>query len=383
VLESGAIRSSLAVAGHGRAADGAGGVLGAHHVCRHCGRGGERPQGAQDVDLGVTHAVGAEVDGWFHRDEAEQLQEVVLDHVAERAGTVIVAAATAFHAQVLGAGDLHMVDVAVVPERLENGVGEAQDHDVLGGFLAQVVIDAVGGGFVEGQGQSVVEGAGAGEVGAEGLFDDDARPAGVAARPVEPGGAQAVEDIAESLGRGGQVEEAVAAAATGRLDRMQPPGQRMVILGIVEIAAVVVDIAGEGFPLAFVVALARDLAVHGGQFGAECGFVLVAPGEAEDRGTWRPFPVGGDVVECRHQLAVGQIAGGTEDHDGTWRGPLAGDEVFAKGVHKVNSTCIHAARIRMSEMVNPEKPARAWKSDRGRHRRSNQAPGQISQIHSV
>ena len=42
----------------------------------------------------------------------------------------------------LGDGDLHMIDVAPVPDRLENSVGEAEGHDVLHRLLAQVVVDA-------------------------------------------------------------------------------------------------------------------------------------------------------------------------------------------------------------------------------------------------
>jgi len=39
--------------------------------------------------------------------------------------------------------NLHMVDVVAVPERLEDGIGEAKDHDVLHGLFAQVVVEAV------------------------------------------------------------------------------------------------------------------------------------------------------------------------------------------------------------------------------------------------
>jgi hypothetical protein len=36
-----------------------------------------------------------------------------------------------------------VVDVVAVPERLEDGVGEAEDQQVLHRLLAQVVVDAV------------------------------------------------------------------------------------------------------------------------------------------------------------------------------------------------------------------------------------------------
>ena len=40
-------------------------------------------------------------------------------------------------------GDLHMVDVIAVPDRLEHAVGEAQHQDVLHRLLAEIMIDPV------------------------------------------------------------------------------------------------------------------------------------------------------------------------------------------------------------------------------------------------
>ena len=42
----------------------------------------------------------------------------------------------------LGHRDLHVVDVAAVPDRLEDPVAEPEDEQVLDGLLAQVVVDA-------------------------------------------------------------------------------------------------------------------------------------------------------------------------------------------------------------------------------------------------
>jgi hypothetical protein len=69
---------------------------------------------------------------------------VILDHVAQRAGVVVVAAA-AFDADRLGRRDLHAIDVAPVPDRFEDHVGEAQRHDVLHRLFAEIVVDAVDG----------------------------------------------------------------------------------------------------------------------------------------------------------------------------------------------------------------------------------------------
>ena len=65
---------------------------------------------------------------------------MVLDQVAQRAGVVVVPGAAA-DPDVLGGGDLDVVDVVAVPDRLEQRVGEPQRHQVLDGLLAQVVVD--------------------------------------------------------------------------------------------------------------------------------------------------------------------------------------------------------------------------------------------------
>ena len=65
-----------------------------------------------------------------------------------------------------------MVDVAAVPERLVNRVGEPEVHQVLDGFLAEVMVDAEDVFFGEGALQVAVELLGAFRSLAERLFDD-------------------------------------------------------------------------------------------------------------------------------------------------------------------------------------------------------------------
>jgi hypothetical protein len=67
---------------------------------------------------------------------------VVLHHVAHGARLVVIGAA-ALDADGLGHGDLHVLDVARVPERLEERVGEADRHQVLDGLLPEIVVDPV------------------------------------------------------------------------------------------------------------------------------------------------------------------------------------------------------------------------------------------------
>ena len=98
---------------------------------------------------------------------------MVLDEVAQRAGALVVAGARA-DADVLGGGDLHVVDEVAVPDRLEQRVGEAQRHQVLDRLLAEVVVDAEDLRLVEVLEHRLVLRAGRGEVVADRLLDHDA-----------------------------------------------------------------------------------------------------------------------------------------------------------------------------------------------------------------
>ncbi len=80
--------------------------------------------------------------GRLHGHQREELEDVVLDHVADHARLVVVVAPL-LHPQLLGHGDLDVVDVAPVPDRLEDAVGEAEDEEVLDRLLPEVVIDPV------------------------------------------------------------------------------------------------------------------------------------------------------------------------------------------------------------------------------------------------
>ena len=99
---------------------------------------------------------------------------MVLDHVAQDARLLEVAAAR-LDADGLGAGDLHVVDEAVVPDRLEDAVREAEHQQVLDGLFPEVVIDAVDLPLVQRLVDVAVQRARRLQVGAERLLDDDAR----------------------------------------------------------------------------------------------------------------------------------------------------------------------------------------------------------------
>ena len=82
----------------------------------------------------------------------KQLEHVVLHHVAQGPGPIVIFAA-ALDTDSLGDRDLDMVDVGAVPERLEHRVREAQRQQVLDSLLAEIVIDAENAFFGERQQQ--------------------------------------------------------------------------------------------------------------------------------------------------------------------------------------------------------------------------------------
>ena len=63
--------------------------------------------------------------------------------MSRSAPALLVVRAATLDADLLGHGDLHVVDVLPVPQRLEDAVGEAEDEQVLDRLLAEVVVDAI------------------------------------------------------------------------------------------------------------------------------------------------------------------------------------------------------------------------------------------------
>ena len=66
---------------------------------------------------------------------------MVLNHVAKHARGIVVTASP-FHADRFGIGDLNVIDIAAVPDRLEDAVGKAKHQKVLNRLLAEIVIDS-------------------------------------------------------------------------------------------------------------------------------------------------------------------------------------------------------------------------------------------------
>src|SRR5262245_11756014 len=98
---------------------------------------------------------------------------MVLDDVANHT-RFVVEAPPAFHAEIFGHRDLHVLDILPVPDWLEKRVGEAEIEDVLNSFLAEIVVDSEDRVFVEDVPEDAVQLTSGRQVAPERFLDDDA-----------------------------------------------------------------------------------------------------------------------------------------------------------------------------------------------------------------
>src|SRR5258705_11865437 len=119
------------------------------------------------------------------------------NHVAESASMIVVSAART-DAKCFGGGDLQMIDIAAVPDRLEDAVGKAEDDDVLNRLFAEIMVDAVNLALVEHFSERAIESAGGFEIVAEGFLDNDATPM-TAGFLNQPAGSELMHDFVNEV----------------------------------------------------------------------------------------------------------------------------------------------------------------------------------------
>jgi len=98
---------------------------------------------------------------------------MVLDHVAQRA-SVLVIAAPMTHANCLRHRDRDLIHIPPVPDRLEERVAEAEGENVLHCFFSQIVVDAKNLRLVKTLGQVVIQLPCRGKVMSDGFLHHDA-----------------------------------------------------------------------------------------------------------------------------------------------------------------------------------------------------------------
>ena len=235
---------------------------------------------------------------------------MVWHHVAKRAGGIIEPPARS-DIERFRHGDLHVVDVIAVPQRLENAVGESENENVLNRLFAEVVVDPINLAFGE-HGQNVtVEGLRRWQIDAERLFDDHPSPMPVLLAH-EIGGAELLHDRGEHLGRRREVEQNVAVGVVGRLGLAQELREVCEGRRIVEFATQVVETLGE--PTALILLRGAGVITET-QFAPERLVVPISSCDADHREFFRQQTGAPKVLERRHEQAFREITGGAEDDE--------------------------------------------------------------------
>ena len=150
----------------------------------------QRAEPAHGLVAGGGDVVRAERRGRLHRDLGRHLEQVGDEHVEHGAGGVVELGAVG-DVERLRHVDLHGRDVVAVPGAAEQAVGEAQGPQLLGGLLAEEVVDPEHLRLVEHLVHDPVELPEALQRRAEGLLVDHA---GALGQPVRPEGARVVAE---------------------------------------------------------------------------------------------------------------------------------------------------------------------------------------------
>src|SRR6266702_804778 len=131
--------------------------------------------GPQDLHLFIADGIRVKGDGWLHRCQAEDLHNVVLYHVTDSPGLLVVLCPRA-DAQTLSSPNLYMVNVLCIPERLKDPISEAECQQILYSLFAHIVVNTVDLILTEHTAYLAVELLCGGQVASKGFFNNDARP---------------------------------------------------------------------------------------------------------------------------------------------------------------------------------------------------------------
>ena len=246
---------------------------------------------------------------------------MVLNHVAQGAGPVVVVAA-GLDARLLGDRDLHMIDEVAVPQRLDHQVGEAEHQQVLHGLLRQVVVDAVDLVLVEVAVQKLVQRLRTLKVCTEGFLHHEAMQP---ARAVQSDRRQILGHRRVVFRLDRQVEHDVGTnaglwSAQGFEEAPEPVGVTMIAAHVIEPGGEPREALWRELPREF--RPQRALHVRG-----PVGLRPLAPGERDEVRDLRQPAFEFQAIQRRQQLGRGQVPGRAEDHE------AAGIEIVL-GVHR-------------------------------------------------
>src|SRR5579864_574614 len=101
----------------------------------------QRWNGAEYFDLFIADSVAMQPSGRLHGQKGYNLKHVVLDHIADRTGSV-VKLTSPLDAELFSHRDLHTLDVIPIPDRLQKTIGKAKEQKIEDCLFTQVVVDA-------------------------------------------------------------------------------------------------------------------------------------------------------------------------------------------------------------------------------------------------
>ncbi len=267
---------------------------------------------------------------------------MVRHHVPERAGRLVEGAAQ-LDADRLGRGDLHVLDVPPVPDRLVDAVPEAQGQDVLDRLLPEEVVDPVDLLLRHHLQDPAVERLRGGKVGAEGLLDDHP-PETAPGVGVVAGRPQAVDDRPEKTCRHRQIEDDVALPlpAAG----LEQGGELRIAPRIVKIRREVTQpllhpapgLPVEGADVKFTGRVAGEGAHGRGQAGPPLRGRLGHVVHAEEAGPRIEQAAPREIVEGGHQEPLDQVPAAPEEND-----RAGGSRLRARGGRRFAFGSLHRA----------------------------------------
>ena len=286
----------LEVSGYRHAPNRTGFVLAAHRFGEHITIA-QRAQRSQDFELLVAHCIRVAARRRLHGHDAQQLKQVVLNHIAHGAGLVVEIAA-AFHPKLFRNGDLHVLDQATPPQRLEQCVAETQCHEILNCLLAQVVINPVNLFLGEHRCDLFVDEICRRRVMTQGLFENHPRQRRNNLRLGE-----ILADHGEKIGCGGKEEDANHAVPFA-----QQSGEGGIVLFGSCIEPDIVQQTAEPVPLLCVEFLPQELAARSLCLSRIGGAGQVRSSDAENPRFRENLSRNKASIESRQQLTRDQIA---------------------------------------------------------------------------
>mmetsp|Transcript_4173 Transcript_4173/g.15289 ORF Transcript_4173/g.15289 Transcript_4173/m.15289 type:complete len:394 (-) Transcript_4173:383-1564(-) len=102
----------------------------------------DRSHRLDHLDLFVANVFGVQARRFLHREQRQNLQQVILHDIANDAVMVKVST-SALGAKIFAKVDLHVTDVVAIPQRLEHDVGKSQHGEIFNQLLSEVVIDTI------------------------------------------------------------------------------------------------------------------------------------------------------------------------------------------------------------------------------------------------